>query len=621
MSHFPGDPRFGVVVKPTASELACLKREAFLSTAVLDFVLQHTTFSPLLSNAAFLGSLGTEATIVSKNLTASLKRDQVKTSSDWKVYQDHIQKTRMKFKNVLKTNVEDGDAPQRLIVPIVRESHFFVVCFEFSLNAPDFFVNVWFYDSLERSQKRIHRSTNAADIVKKVNFFFKSYILHEPQYQHLHQSDNALLRRVQYRDCPWQENGYDCGIFAVAVVLHLLNQNLVVGETSFTQRNVTEGRKLLAKAFIRTKTISVDDIRNDFRNCFPLLRVSNNTPAPVCDPVSSVVRATQATEARTLRTPNANRATMVTVEAKIVKLAAKKQANMKSPTSKATSVKSATKKRTSVSRTTPTEKKPANMVTLKAAEIVKSAAKKPANMKSPSKTQIVKSAIKKQTSASRRMPTEKKPANVHSPSRMQTVKSATNKTQTLTLRARAFSSSDDDDSETIVVDDDTKIRDDDIVFFEDDEDDNGEESLLDTDEEEEILAAADARRSALAAAPQAEKMGSGSVSSLSGDTVIYDVMREANLTCFPSLEAVKPIVEAYEARSGNYLRIKRSITDKFRVYQCREHVQCPFEIRFSRRRSDGLFVISRMKTRSTAIYAAQQRLKMEGSGRSVAMQS
>ncbi len=115
-------------------------------------------------------------------------------------------------------------------MPIVRQDHFFVVCFEFSVNAPEFFVNVCFYDSLERSQKQIHRSSNAADIVKKVNFFFNFYILHEPQYQRLHQSNNALLRRVRYRDCPRQENGYDCGIFAVAVVLHLLNQNLVLGE-------------------------------------------------------------------------------------------------------------------------------------------------------------------------------------------------------------------------------------------------------------------------------------------------------------------------------------------------------------------------------------------------------
>jgi len=117
--RFAGDPRFGVVVKPTATELACLKRKAFLSTAVFDYILLHTALSPDSSLSttkercapSSLGSLGTESTILSKNLTASITRDQVSTSKDWKVYQDHIRKTRMKFKNVLKMNVHIGDAP------------------------------------------------------------------------------------------------------------------------------------------------------------------------------------------------------------------------------------------------------------------------------------------------------------------------------------------------------------------------------------------------------------------------------------------------------------------------------------------------------------------------------
>ena len=51
--------------------------------------------------------------------------------------------------------------------------------------------------------------------------------------------------------------------------------------------------------------------------------------------------------------------------------------------------------------------------------------------------------------------------------------------------------------------------------------------------------------------------------------------------------------------TSTLLRIKRSINGKFRVYQCQEHINCPFEIRFSKRRSDGmLYTVSRMnKTR------------------------
>jgi hypothetical protein len=87
-----------------------------------------------------------------------------------------------------------------------------------------------------------------------------------------------------------------------------------------------------------------------------------------------------------------------------------------------------------------------------------------------------------------------------------------------------------------------------------------------------------------------------SISALSGDTAFYDLIREAKLLCFPT-KAMNPIVEAYQTWTGIYLRIKRSINDRFRVYECREHLGCPFEICISRRRSDGLFVVSKMKNK------------------------
>ena len=75
-----------------------------------------------------------------------------------------------------------------------------------------------------------------------------------------------------------------------------------------------------------------------------------------------------------------------------------------------------------------------------------------------------------------------------------------------------------------------------------------------------------------------------SVSALSSDTMFYDVMNEANLERFPTLEAVNPIVKAHESRTGNSLRIIRSINDQFCVYECREHMGCPFQIRIPRQK-------------------------------------
>ena len=64
---------------------------------------------------------------------------------------------------------------------------------------------------------------------------------------------------------------------------------------------------------------------------------------------------------------------------------------------------------------------------------------------------------------------------------------------------------------------------------------------------------------------------------------------------------MNPIVEAYEARMRNYLRMKRSINDRFRVFECREHLECPFQIRLSRRKADGSFVVSKMTTQHSNV--------------------
>ena len=107
---FPGDPRFGVVFKPRASDVACLQK--ILSTALLDYIINRTT---LVSDSSsftepdvqlLLGSLGAEAFTSSRNLTASIKREQVRTKNDWKAFQCHIRKACTKFKNILKHNVK-----------------------------------------------------------------------------------------------------------------------------------------------------------------------------------------------------------------------------------------------------------------------------------------------------------------------------------------------------------------------------------------------------------------------------------------------------------------------------------------------------------------------------------
>jgi Ulp1 family protease len=112
------------------------------------------------------------------------------------------------------------------------------------MHHPEFFVAITCYDSLKHAAKLIEERGIAADIVKKMNFFFKTFVLHDKA--SLRQSDTDVIQLAQYKACPMQLNGYDCGIFAVATVLHLL-ERIDLSSRSLTQVHVTKARSLLAK--------------------------------------------------------------------------------------------------------------------------------------------------------------------------------------------------------------------------------------------------------------------------------------------------------------------------------------------------------------------------------------
>jgi len=64
----------------------------------------------------------------------------------------------------------------------------------------------------------------------------------------------------------------------------------------------------------------------------------------------------------------------------------------------------------------------------------------------------------------------------------------------------------------------------------------------------------------------------------SSDTNLYKVMKDANVDSFAEMDQINPIIPSM----GNFASISA--------------INCPFEIRFARRRSDGMYVVSRMKT-------------------------
>ncbi len=73
---------------------------------------------------------------------------------------------------------------------------------------------------------------------------------------------------MQHKDSPLQNNGCDCGIFAVATTLHLAEQ-IPLTSHSFSQTHVTKARSELAKTLC-SKSAGMESAI--FQDLFPLLR-------------------------------------------------------------------------------------------------------------------------------------------------------------------------------------------------------------------------------------------------------------------------------------------------------------------------------------------------------------
>ena len=166
------------------------------------------------------------------------------------------------------------DKPQRLlIIPIHSNSHFFVVCFDFccdvSSTKPHFFKNIDVNDSMANERTDVSLSHALCSLVQKVNLFFSTFILHDQSFAALQEDSQSLLQHVQYKNCPVQDNTYDCAVFSVICVLHH-SQRLPVTSVTYSQADVTKVRIGLANAFSHT-LLGRGTTRDMVWKCLPVL--------------------------------------------------------------------------------------------------------------------------------------------------------------------------------------------------------------------------------------------------------------------------------------------------------------------------------------------------------------
>ncbi|KAG7341325.1 Ulp1 protease family protein [Nitzschia inconspicua] len=97
----------------------------------------------------------------------------------------------------------------------------FVVDITFDIRQPNVLPRVNAFDSLSSTDRR-----RATAVLHKVQGFLSGFCFYKSGHnQSLLQNPDYIMQKAEFRHCPEQTNRYDCGLFAVAVVWHLLCDN------------------------------------------------------------------------------------------------------------------------------------------------------------------------------------------------------------------------------------------------------------------------------------------------------------------------------------------------------------------------------------------------------------
>lgn len=139
--------------------------------------------------------------------------------------------------------------PFQILTLSCHEDHFFVIDMILDATSIDgyYYGVVGIYDSLVRSKRNNKQLINdaASDLLLKYEEFFKHYILYDME---IDKENCNILDNVAYGKCPIQQNSYDCGLFAYAILVHLM-KGIKITETLFTQKDIDYFRRSLYLIF------------------------------------------------------------------------------------------------------------------------------------------------------------------------------------------------------------------------------------------------------------------------------------------------------------------------------------------------------------------------------------
>jgi hypothetical protein len=229
--RFPGDPRFGIPLSLTQDDLTELHENKMLSTRLLDFLIQrgapHCTPSSSLTGATaedpwhckndvYVGSLSTQYYIKRANDLFSSVGVPAKPNN-----RQHLKKI-AKIQSTVKA-FSTATTSSKIVIPLIFDQHFFVIVIQLSGSlSQGFYDSIVCYDSLRHST-RISKLHPGRSSISNFIADFHQYVLNFILVDDSLRQQVTLPSNVQFHPCPGQSNCVDCGLFAVGVVLHIID--------------------------------------------------------------------------------------------------------------------------------------------------------------------------------------------------------------------------------------------------------------------------------------------------------------------------------------------------------------------------------------------------------------
>jgi hypothetical protein len=265
---FADDPFRGAPLpRPSAEHIDDLNSRRFLKTSLIDFILRHVLPEDLpcdiligSSNSfRYFETYNNKNTVQQSNPTSGDNYNTELIQSKYQVY---------------------SQRRYRYIAAICDSNHFFVISLVFDLEAdenPIYEVRV--YDSnhkIRRTRDQPARSSSHGRYLLAFQKFMSKFVAFSTKHSQLLLKDKTLiLRDARYVDCPQQENGHDCGVFALATLLHLVDGHENMHD-AFRQDDITKLRHDLHNSLSKGQNINWDTLRN----AFPTLSLRTTKVSP-----------------------------------------------------------------------------------------------------------------------------------------------------------------------------------------------------------------------------------------------------------------------------------------------------------------------------------------------------